>query len=325
MPVRALPSGHSRFLFTSRPALGKGAWRRSSRAARGRNSRALGLRREGTHGVPWPFPHVTPHQHAWGFLTHCECARAHTHTHTHKHLTFPFLLLAGARPQASPQDPGIRGLPSSTAPGRTGGLPDVAPAGPARSGTRGHPASSPLPALSYQLLAPPPGVGATSLSTPNSRRRKPSHSLPAFLPARSRGFPAPRVRPGHPCPPHRPAPVWPGPVRPKLERAPVLAPPRLSPDGAGLPPRSPRPRSPLPGAVPGAPPAQVRGGATGRPLVAGMARCGLKKGNSTQVRAADPSYCHRKRQGPLIEHLLCAHPMLNIDVRSLSPHNCPVR
>ena len=88
---------------------------------------------------------------------------------------------------------------------------------------------------------------------------------------------------------------------------------------------SSRDRSPRPGAVPGAPPAQVRGGATGRPLVAGMARCGLKKGNSTQVRAADPSYCHRKRQGPLIEHLLCAHPMLNIDVRSLSPHNCPVR
>lgn len=201
----------------------------------------------------------------------------------------------------------------------------MAPAGPARSGTRGHPASSPLPALSYQLLAPPPGVGDTSLSTPNPRRRKPSHSLPAFLPARSRGFPVPRVRPGHPCPPHRPVPF--GPARSaRSSKWPLSSRPLGSHPTAPGCLRGPRgPGYPLPGAAPGAPPAQVRGGATGRPLVAGMARWGLKKGNSTQVRATDPFCCRRKRQGPLIEHLLCAHPTLNIDVGSLSPHNCPVR
>lgn len=143
---------------------------------------------------------------------------------------------------------------------------------------------------------------------------------PSFLPAP--GFPRPpESSPATPARPIGPRPV--GPARStRSSKGPLSSRPLGSHPTAPGCLRGPRgPGSPLPGAVPGAPPAQVRGGATGRPLVAGMARWGPKKGNSTQVRAAHPSCCHRKRQGPLIEHLLYAHPTLNIDVGSLSPHN----
>lgn len=96
----------------------------------------------GPTGFPGLFPMLPPTSMP-GASSPTVSARARAHTPD-----FPFLLLTGVRPQASPQDPGIRGLPNSTAPGRTGGPPDVAPAGPARPGTRAHPASSPLPALS---------------------------------------------------------------------------------------------------------------------------------------------------------------------------------
>ena len=98
------PPSHSRFLFTSRLALGMGAWWHSPSAARARSSGAPGLRREGTHGAflaYYPSPALLRFPHP---------LRAGTH------LSLPLLPSPGVRPQAYSQDPGISCSPSPNAP-----------------------------------------------------------------------------------------------------------------------------------------------------------------------------------------------------------------
>ena len=321
MPARALPSGHSRFLFTSRPALGK----EPGGAPPGPPGAAIqglwGSGGRGPTGFPGLFPMLPP-TNMPGASSPTVSAGAHTHTQTPDFSLPPLGRCQTPDLSAGPRHPRSSQL---NCPRTDRGSPRRGPCG-----------SSPLWDSGASRLFAPPRTELPALSTPTGRRGHqpldPQPSASEAQPQPSRlpscplpGFPVPRVRPGHPCPPHRPVPF--GPARSaRSSKWPLSSRPLGSHPTAPGCLRGPRgPGYPLPGAAPGAPPAQVRGGATGRPLVAGMARWGLKKGNSTQVRATDPFCCRRKRQGPLIEHLLCAHPTLNIDVGSLSPHNCPVR
>lgn len=192
------------------PGPGEGAWRRSPRAARGRNSRALGLRREGTHGVPWPFPHVTPHQHAWGFLTHCECGRAHTHTQTPDFSLPPLGRCQTPGLSAGPRHPRSSQL---NCPRTDRGSPRRGPCG-----------SSPLWDSGASRLFAPPRTELPALSTPTGRRGHqpldPQPSASEAQPQPSRlpscplpGFPGPQspARPPLPAPSARALLARPGP------------------------------------------------------------------------------------------------------------------
>lgn len=214
-PRRHCRPGHSRFLFTSRPALGMGAWRRSPGPPR---AAVLGLREGGGPGLPWPFPHVTPHQHAWG-LPRPLWARAHA-LHTPD---FPFLTLDRCQTpglSAGPRHPRSCSAAPRTDPGVS---PTVAPLGSAAPGLRAHPRLLASPRTELLALSTSTGRRGRSLSTPNPRRPSPAAFRLPFLPAP--GFPAPES-PARPPPASRP--IGPRPFGPagsaKLERAPVLAP-----------------------------------------------------------------------------------------------------
>ena len=243
MPARALPSGHSRFLFTSRPALGK----EPGGAPPGPPGAAIqglwGSGGRGPTGFPGLFPMLPP-TNMPGASSPTVSAGAHTHTQTPDFSLPPLGRCQTPDLSAGPRHPRSSQL---NCPRTDRGSPRRGPCG-----------SSPLWDSGASRLFAPPRTELPALSTPTGRRGHqpldPQPSASEAQPQPSRlpscplpGFPGPQspARPPLPAPPARA--LWPGPVRPKLEMAPVLSPPRLSPDGAGLPPRSPRPRIPSSG------------------------------------------------------------------------------
>lgn len=136
------PTVHSRFLFTSRPALGMGAWWHSPRAARARSSGAPGLRREGTHGA---FLAYYPSPALLRFPT----PNARTHI-----CPFPSSPRHVSDPRPTLRTQASAAVPAQMPPGQAGGLPDVASAGP-----------TPLWDSGVSLLLTPPGTELPVIST----------------------------------------------------------------------------------------------------------------------------------------------------------------